>query len=224
MTTAACTVRGLTKSYDGVEVFPAVDLDVPAGEVLAVIGPNGSGKTTLLRCIAGLLDVTGGTVEIGGVRVEPNSDQPEVRRRLAVATDEPALYEDLTPWQHARFVGGAWAGDDWDDRFAELLDGFDLADRGDEQVGTFSRGMRQKVALALAFCHPADLYLVDEPFSGLDARGREAFLGQLHRVCATGSGAIVATHALSRVREFSHSVLDMAPGETGEHEAAGDEV
>ena len=222
MTAAACRVRGLAKSYDGVPVFGAVDLDVPAGEVLAIIGPNGSGKTTLLRCIAGLLDITAGTVEIGGVEVQPNIDQPEVRRRLAVATDEPALYEDLTPWQHARFIGGAWGGDDWDDRFGRLLDAFDLTDRGDAQVGTFSRGMRQKVALALAFCHPADLYLVDEPFSGLDTRGRQAFLDELRALCAAGSGAIVATHALSRVHEFAHSVLDMGPGEA--EAAVGDEV
>jgi ABC-2 type transport system ATP-binding protein len=217
-------VRGLAKSYDGVPVFADLDLDVPRGEVLAIVGPNGSGKTTLLQCVAGLLDITAGVVEIGGIRVDPVRDQPELRRKLAVATDEPALYEDMTPWQHARFVGGAWGVDDVEPLFAELLDGFDLTDRGDDQVGSLSRGMRQKVALALAFCHPADLYLVDEPFSGLDSRGREAFLSQLDRVCRAGGAAIVATHALGRVREFAASILDMAPHEAADLLTGRDEV
>jgi ABC-2 type transport system ATP-binding protein len=219
----ACRATGLAKSYGEVPVFAGLDLEVPPGEVLAVLGPNGSGKTTLLRCLSGLAEPTAGAVHIGGLEVQAAKDQPEVRRRLAVATDEPALYDDLTAWQHATFVAGAWGVKDVEPIFAELLDGFDLTDRGDDPVGTLSRGMRQKVALALAFCHPADLYLIDEPFAGLDARGRDMFLDQLARICDEGGAAIVATHALSRVNDFAHSLLDMGPRDRGLGES-GDEV
>jgi ABC-2 type transport system ATP-binding protein len=207
----ACEVRGLSKSYDGVPVFTGVELRVMPGEVLAIVGPNGSGKTTLLRCIAGIAEAQAGTVAIAGDELKPDTDQPEIRRRLAVATDEPALYEDLTAWQHARFVGGAWGVADIDPVFAELLDGFDLSARGNDPVGALSRGMRQKVALALAFCHPSDLLLIDEPFSGLDVRGRQTFLRELSRARARGGAAIVATHALNRVEEFADSLLNMDP-------------
>ncbi len=208
----ACEVDRLSKYYGDVPVLDELSLRVMPGEVLAVVGPNGSGKTTLLRCVAGLADVSAGTIRIGGEELIAARDQPSLRRRMAVAADEPALYDDLTAWQHARFVAGAWGVRDVGPLFAELLDGFDLALRADDQVGLLSRGMRQKVALALALCHPVDLLLVDEPFAGLDTAGREALLRQLERVKHEGGAAIVATHALARVADFADTVLDLGAG------------
>jgi ABC-2 type transport system ATP-binding protein len=207
----ACEVDGLSKFFGAVPVFENLALTVMPGEVVAIVGPNGAGKTTLLRCVAGLADATAGTVQIAGQLVDAGRDQPHIRRCMGVAFDEPALYEDLTAWQHATFVAGAWGVLDVEPLFAELLDGFNLTDRAHDQVGVLSRGMRQKIALALALCHPADLLLIDEPFAGLDAAGRDAFLRQLDRVRFEGGAAIIATHALARVEEFADWVLDLGP-------------
>jgi ABC-2 type transport system ATP-binding protein len=208
-----CEAVGLAKEYDGVFVFSDLSLRLIPGEVMAVVGPNGAGKTTLLRCLAGLATPTGGTIRVAGVEVQANLDQPYVRYQLAYAADEPALYEDLTAWQHARFIAGVWGFPDVEPIFSRLLDGFDLTSRADEQVGRLSRGMRQKVALALALCHPAKLLLIDEPFAGLDARERRTFLEQLAQARAAGCAAVVATHALARVSQFADSVLDLTVGE-----------
>jgi ABC-2 type transport system ATP-binding protein len=207
--TPACDVQGLSKYFGGVPVFENLDLRLMPGQILAIVGPNGAGKTTLLRCIAGLADATAGEISIAGQLVDPGRDQPEIRRALGVAFDEPALYEDLTAWQHARFVAGAWGVRDAAPIFSELLEGFHLSDRAHDQVGLLSRGMRQKVALALALCHPADLLLVDEPFAGLDAAGRDAFVRQLGRIRSRGGSALVATHALARVEDFADAVFEM---------------
>lgn len=225
--TPACDIQGLSKFFGDVPVFENLGLRVLPSQILAVVGPNGAGKTTLLRCIAGLANTNAGRIQIAGEVVDSGRDQPEVRRRLGVAFDEPALYEDLTAWQHARFVAGAWGVRDVAPVFSELLEGFRLTDRAHDQVGLLSRGMRQKVALALALCHPADLLLVDEPFAGLDASGRDAFIRQLGRIRARGGAALVATHALARVEDFADAVFEMGERPVLDPAAAadaGDEV
>lgn len=203
----ACVVAGLGKSYDGVPVLDNVSFSVAPGEVLALLGANGSGKTTTLRCVAGLLDPTAGTVEVGGVAVRAGTDQPDVRRSLSVVPDEPALYDDLTVWEHGHFTAGAWGVAGWEDTFDALLGRLGLLERADDMPVRFSRGMRQKVGLALAFLHPATLYVVDEPFSGLDATGRAVFVELLAEAQAGGAGVLLATHALGRAVELSRRAV-----------------
>jgi ABC-2 type transport system ATP-binding protein len=201
---AACRVEGLSVSYDGVLVLDAVSLQVLPGQVLAVIGTNGSGKSTLLRCMAGHEEPSAGRLWVVGERVRLGVSNPH----LTVTADAPALAGERTAWEHAAGLPS--------DAFAELLTGFGIADRADEPIEQLSRGTRQKVALALALCRPADLLLIDEPFSGLDAAGRAAFLRQLERVRESGAAAIVATHAVNRVHEFADQVLDLGSDDPSE--------
>lgn len=209
----ALVVDGLRKDYDGRRVLGPLSFTVAPGEVLAVLGHNGSGKSTTLAAVAGVLDVTEGELRVGDLVLVPGTDQPEHRRRVAYVPDEPLLFPDLTLRAHGAFVAGAWEVPDGEARLLDLLDRLGLAHAVDEVPATFSRGMRQKAGLALAFLRPADLLLVDEPFSGLDDAGRQAFLHLLRERCTAGAAAVVATHARARVGHFADRALLLADGE-----------
>jgi len=206
-------VEGLCKDYDGRRVLGPLSFTVRPGEVLAVLGHNGSGKSTTLAAVAGVLDPSEGVLRVGDLVVEPGTDQPEHRRRVAYVPDEPLLFPDLTLQAHGAFVAGAWGVPDGPERLLGLLDRLGLVGAYDEVPATFSRGMRQKAGLALAFLRPADLLLVDEPFSGLDEAGRAAFLDLLREACAGGAAAVVATHARARVEHFADRALLLVDGQ-----------
>ena len=206
-------IEALAKDYDGRRVLGPLTFSVAPGEVLAMLGHNGSGKSTTLAVVAGVLDPSEGTVRVGDLTVEPGTDQPEHRRRVAYVPDEPLLFPDLTLRAHGAFVAGTWGVADGETRLLELLERLGLADSVDEVPATFSRGMRQKAGLALAFLRPADLLLIDEPFSGLDDAGRTSFLALLAERVAGGSAAVVATHARARVEHFADRALLLSDGQ-----------
>lgn len=207
------SVDGVAKDYDGRRVLGPLSFDVAPGEVLAVLGHNGSGKSTTLAVVAGVLDPSEGQVRVGDLTVDPGTDQPEHRRRVAYVPDDPLLFPDLTLRAHGAFVAGAWDVTDGEVRLLDLLERLGLSAAVDEVPATFSRGMRQKAGLALAFLRPADLLLVDEPFSGLDDAGRETFLALLRERTAGGAAAVVATHARARVEHFADRALLLSDGQ-----------
>jgi ABC-2 type transport system ATP-binding protein len=209
----ALVVDGLCKDYDGRRVLGPVSFTVEPSTVLALLGHNGSGKSTTLAAAAGVLDPTEGAVSVSGLRLVPSRDQPEYRRRVAYVPDEPLLFPDLTMRAHAEYVAGAWGVPDGEARFLELLERLDLGAVIDDVPATFSRGMRQKAGLALAFLRPSDVLLIDEPFSGLDAAARATFLELLREAVARGSAAVVATHATQRVQDFADWVLRLRDGD-----------
>lgn len=206
----ALAVDGLCKDYDGRRVLGPVSFTLRPGKVLAVLGHNGSGKSTTLAAVAGVLDPSEGSVHVGDLKLVPAVDQPEYRRQVAYVPDEPLLFPDMTLRQHGRFVAGAWGVAD--DRLEELLERLGIDHVVDEVPATFSRGMRQKAGLALAFLRPATVLLIDEPFSGLDDAGREAFLELLRQSCAAGAAAVIATHARARVEHFADRALRLEDG------------
>jgi len=210
--TPALVVDGLCKEYDGRRVLGPVSFTVRAGEVLAVLGHNGSGKSTTLATIAGVLDPSEGSVQVGGLALAPQVDQPDYRRQVAYVPDEPLLFPDLTLRAHGAFVAGAWGVVDGDRRLSVLLDRLGIGQVLDDVPATFSRGMRQKAGLALAFLRPATVLLIDEPFSGLDDAGRAAFLELLAERCREGAAAVVATHARARVGHFADRALRLEDG------------
>ena len=208
----ACSVRGLAKTYDGRRVLSGLSFDVQPGAVLALLGENGSGKSTTLAAVAGVLDPTEGTVAVGDLVLVPGTDQPEYRRRVAYVPDEPLLFADLTVRQHGAFIAGAWEVPDGEALLLDLLGRFGVDQVVDEIPATFSRGMRQKTALALAFLRPATLLLIDEPFAGLDTVGRSVFLELLRERVTAGGAALVATHAQARVEHFADVAIALQEG------------
>jgi ABC-2 type transport system ATP-binding protein len=183
-------VRGATKAYADLVALAPLDLAIAPGERVALVGHNGSGKSTFLRLAAGLLELTGGKIEIGG---EPVGTSP-ARAKVSFLPDDPVLYEDLSVREHLAYVAALHGVDATPEVVDLLLERVGLLARADDLPARFSRGLRQKTSIALGLIRPFELLLVDEPFVGLDAPGREALLGLLDEAHGDGAAAVVATH------------------------------
>ncbi len=187
----------LTASYDDYTALQGVTCRVDSGRTVALVGPNGAGKSTFLRLAAGLLDPSGGGVTIGG---HP-AGSIEARALVSYLPDTPALYDDLSLGEHLEYVARLHGMEEWADRSAELLDRLGLASRADDPPGGFSRGMRQKASIALAFVRPFGVLLADEPFDGLDPPSREALVGLVAEAASGGAAVVLATHRLEVVEQ-----------------------
>jgi ABC-type multidrug transport system ATPase subunit len=193
---------GLAKDYGDLVALQPLDLVVPDGEAVALVGHNGSGKSTFLKLASGLLDPSDGTVEIGGHA----AGTPDARAATSYVPDEPVLYDDLSVTEHLRYVAALHGADASDEMIAELVGRLGLTDRVDDLPARFSRGLRQKAGLAVALIRPFSLLLVDEPFVGLDAPGRQALLELLDEAHAAGATLVVATHDPTYVERVDRCV------------------
>ena len=195
--TTVLGASGLAKDYgDGYGLDP-VDIALEAGELVVLVGPNGAGKSTLIGLCAGLLEPTGGEVIVAG---KP-AGSLEARAATSYLPDNPVLYDDLSVYEHLEYIARLHGVDDWQTPAEKLLDRLDLADRADDLPSRFSRGMRQKVSLALALVRPFQLLLVDEPFVGLDAPAQTTLVELLLAAVADGATALVSTHQLDLADE-----------------------
>jgi ABC-2 type transport system ATP-binding protein len=198
----ALLTEGLTKTYDDLVALHPLDLEVLAGQSVALIGHNGSGKSTLLRMVAGLLDPSGGTLEIAGFEV----GDVEARATTSFLPDDPVLYDDLSLREHVEYISRLHGGDGWDDYAQSLCERLGLASRIDDLPSRFSRGLRQKTSIILALARPFSLLLVDEPFVGLDQPGKVVLLDLIDEVHADGGASLVATHDPAYVDRVSRSI------------------
>ena len=219
--TAALSTALLTKDYGDRPALLPLDMEVPQGQHVALVGHNGSGKTTLLRMAAGLLDPSGGEARIGGHLAGSKG----ARTALSWLSDTPTFYDDLSLWEHLEYVARLHGVSEWADAAERLLTRLHLGDRRDDIPTTFSRGLRQKAAIAIALIRPFDVLLVDEPFVGLDEAGKNALLELLDEAAAAGATLLVATHELAFVQRVQRLlalrdgalVFDGAPAETDVH-------
>ena len=204
---AALEVTGLAKTYGDAPAVGPLDLSVEIGERVVLLGHNGSGKTTLLRMAAGMLEPSEGEIAIHGHEI----GSMDSRVLTSFLADQPVFYDDLSVWEHLEYIARLHGTDEWEDHARDLLDMLGLGDRADDLPTTFSRGLRQKAAIALAFIRPFELLLVDEPFVGLDHAGREALLELFRRAHAEGASLLVATHELTTVNT-SERVIALRDG------------
>ncbi|MDZ4775583.1 MAG: ABC transporter ATP-binding protein [Alphaproteobacteria bacterium] len=208
----ALALRGLAKSFGDKRAVASLDLDVRAGELYALLGPNGAGKTTTLRMVAGLLQPDAGEIRIFGVdaRVDPKG----AKRITAWLPDEPMLYDKLTAWEYLEFVAGLWGVPTKvaKARAQELLELLDLWQHKDECCEGFSRGMKQKAALAGALIHEPKLLMLDEPLTGLDAAIARQVKDLLQQRVRDGATIILTTHILEVAERMAHRIGIIADG------------
>ena len=186
-------VEGLIKSYGDLMALNKVSLKVDARQQVALLGLNGSGKTTLLRIAAGLLEPTKGRVVVAG----HTAGSLEARAAVSFIPDNPVLYDDLSLEEHLEYVARLHGKEEWEPYAAELVTRLGLADRIEDLPATFSRGLRQKVSIALAYVRPFEVLLVDEPFVGLDTPGQETLLELLAEAAGRGAAVVVSTHQVA---------------------------
>lgn len=198
----ALSASGLTKAYDELLALHPLDIEVPAGQSVALIGHNGSGKSTFLRMVAGLLDATDGDIEIAGFDLT----DVEARATTSFLPDDPVLYDDLSLREHVEYISRLHGGGGWDDYAETLCERLGLEHRIDDLPSRFSRGLRQKTSIVLALVRPFSLLLVDEPFVGLDQPGKLVLLELLQEVHADGAATLVATHDPAYVDQVDRSI------------------
>ena len=210
---ALVEMRGVTHRFGEVVALRGLDLDVRAGEVLGLIGPNGAGKTTTLRVLTGLLSPSAGSVTIDGIDLA--GDPVGAKARFGFVPDGAPLYANLSARAHLMLVGRL-AGMDESKLAAEaqrLLAALDLGARADDPVGGFSRGMRQKAALACALLARPPLLVLDEPLTGLDAPTAAATKAVLRGWADRGGAVLYTSHLLDVVERVCDRVAILNAGE-----------
>jgi ABC-2 type transport system ATP-binding protein len=205
-------VEGLAKRYGEVLALRDLTVRVDEGECLVLLGRNGAGKTTALRCMAGVLLPTAGTVRVDGI--DASEDPAAVRARVGLMPEVPGLYERMSARAYLDYFGAVYdlAPDVRRRRINDLLELFELANAGDRWLGTFSKGMRQKVALIRATMHRPRLVLADEPTSALDpdsARRAWIYLKELQK---EGCALVICTHSMEEAEQLAGDVGIMSGG------------
>jgi ABC-2 type transport system ATP-binding protein len=180
-----------------------INFEVRQGELVGLLGPNGAGKSTTIKSILGLLKDFKGHIQF-----------PSSRKNYAYIPEHPILYEELTLWEHMEFAASVYELDRtiFLDRADELLRRFRLWDSKHHLPGNFSKGMQQKIMLILGFLNKPDVYIVDEPFIGLDPKAIKDFLDMLEEERKRGAGILMSTHVLDTAERICSSFVLLSDG------------
>ncbi len=213
MTDTAIRIENLTRDFKTVRAVDSLSLEVPAGIIFGFLGPNGAGKTTTINLLLGLLEPTSGRAEVLGFDTRTQAD--EVRTRTGALLEHPGVYEQLTAEDNLEFYGRVWRmpSDERHARIQELLTHMGLWERRKERAGTWSKGMKQKLALARAMLHRPSLIFLDEPTAGLDVQAAVAVREDLESL-ATREGVTVflTTHNMTEAEKLCSRVAVIREG------------
>jgi ABC-2 type transport system ATP-binding protein len=209
---AAFELVHLCKRFGNTAAVDGLSLRVPPGTLYAFLGPNGAGKTTSLRMLAGLLRPDAGRIFIGGVDVQVEPER--AKQALAYVPDQPTLYDKLTPVEFLEYSAALWRtpATEAKARAVTLLVRLGLRDRAGTRIEGFSRGMKQKVALAAALVHAPSLLMLDEPLTGLDAAAARLVKDMLLEFVAAGGTVLLTTHILEVAERLAQQIGIIARG------------
>jgi len=201
--------EGLTKRFNGLTAVDDLSFKVEQGEIFGLLGPNGAGKTTTIRMLACLIQPSEGEAYVGGFSVR--DDALRVRETIGILTENPSLYERLSAHENLEFFAKAYGVDDpttRSERIRELMEFFDLWDRRGDRAGTFSKGMKQKLALTRALVHQPRILYLDEPTSGLDPKSAKDIRDLMERLSQReGQTILLSTHRLEDAERLCDRVM-----------------
>jgi ABC-2 type transport system ATP-binding protein len=186
---------GLTKRFGDLTAVDALGLNVEEGEVLGFLGPNGAGKTTTIRMLAGIITPTSGHAQVAGLR--PDQEPERLHEVVGLLTESPGFYERLSAQRNLEYFAGFYSGLEIDTRVEKYLRLMGLWDRRQDRVGTFSKGMKQKLALARALLHEPKVLFLDEPTAGLDPEAAQEVREMITALGAKGRTIFLSTHNLA---------------------------
>jgi ABC-2 type transport system ATP-binding protein len=204
--------KGLTKKYGSATAVDQVSFAVGRGEIFGLLGPNGAGKTTTILMLLGLTDISGGEVRVLGFN--PAREPLSVKRRVGYLPDTVGFYDGLTAADNLRYTARliGFKATERDKRIADALGQVGLAEFADKRVGTFSRGMRQRLGLAEILMKGAQIAILDEPTSGLDPHATAELLGIIRAFKAEGVSVLLSSHLLERVQSVCDRVALFSGG------------
>lgn len=207
------TIEHLTKHYPGSQKgVTDISLSLEPGDLYAFIGHNGAGKTTTLKCVAGIHGYDRGTVRIDGIDL---AETPlECKRRMAYIPDNPDLYEYLTGIQYLNFIGDIFqvpAGERRE-RIEQYAGDFEIVPALGDLIGSYSHGMKQKLAIVSALIHKPKLLILDEPFVGLDPKAAVVLKNVMRELCREGGAIFFSTHVLDVAEKLCNKVAIIRDG------------
>jgi len=209
-------VEGLTKRFGSHVAVDQLSFEVGEGEVFGLLGPNGAGKTTTIRMLAGLFSASEGWAKVGGYRIDKESLQ--VRQTVGILTENPSLYERLTAYENMDFFAQAYGLSDpteKQNRIKNLLDFFGLWERRSEKSATFSKGMKQKLAIARALVHKPPILFLDEPTSSLDPESSKEVRDLIAKLSQHEKSTILlCTHHLEDAERLCNRVMIINKGKS----------
>jgi len=209
---AAIRVRNLRKVYGSKAAVDGLDLEVPRGSFFGFLGPNGAGKTTTIRMLMGLAPPTSGEIELLGLQMPQSA--VEIKKRIGLVPDETLLFDNLTGSEYLEFVGRMYSLDRSvaRERSRELLELFQLEPASSKLIAEYSKGMRKRVAMAAALIHRPELFLMDEPFEGVDAVGARLMKELLQDQVRHGGTIFLTSHVLEVVERLCDRVAIIHEG------------
>lgn len=213
VTPPVIALEGVAKSFGPNRALADLSIEVPEGEITVLLGPNGAGKTTAIRMITGAFTPDAGSVRVFGL--DPGLDGDAVRIRCGVVSAKPSLYDRLNGWDNLRYsaeLHGLGRGLEVDARIADAAARFGIDTALDHQVGSYSTGMKTRLALARSVLHEPDLLLYDEPTSGLDPESSHAVLQLIHEMTDDGSTVVMCTHLLLEAEGLADQVVVLQDG------------
>jgi ABC-2 type transport system ATP-binding protein len=201
-------LRNVSRWYGNVVAVNDVSFTLTAG-ITGLLGPNGAGKTTILHMMAGLLRTSAGELLVDG---EPAAGNPEIYRKLALVPEREAVQPFLTGYEFVRMSAKLQKLSNPDDAAKRAIELVDLGDAQHRKVGTYSKGMRQRIKIAGATVHDPALLLLDEPFNGMDPRQRMHMMDVLRTLAASGRIVVISSHILEELHDLANNVLVMVAG------------
>ena len=205
-------INHFTKTYGDKKAVDDLTLHIQPGEIYGFIGHNGAGKTTTLKSVAGIMQFDSGEILVDGVSMK--ADPLACKKKIAYIPDNPDLYEFMTGIQYLNFVGDVFAvpAQVRSQRIRELAETFELTGDLNQSIGSYSHGMKQKLAIISAWLHEPELILTDEPFVGLDPKAAHILKEMMRQVCSRGGAIFFSTHVLEVAEKLCHKVAIIKGG------------